>query len=212
MNSAPTTVHPQIDLNRELTLGETARLIRLKAYKLRKRSEFRHEELEDLEQELRMALIASYPNFDPHIAHWNVFAHTVIERTVASLLRERRAQCRDQGDTVSHSAEIILDGHQKVSLSSQLLPEQQAFLVGEAERPQPERLDLMVDVNAVLAELTPEQRNLCDLLMAGLNITQIAKELGVHRSTLYPRLKTLREIFAYKGIQKYLLPNPTLRD
>lgn len=212
MRLTSVSVAPEFDFRHELLQGETARLVRLKALKLRKRAEFRYEELDDIEQELRMALIASYPNFDPNISHWNVFAKTVIERAVCNLLRERRAQCRDQGDAVSHSAEIIRDGQQKVSLSSQLLPEQQAFLVGEAERPAAEQLDLAVDLQAVIAQLPEELQQLCSLLMEGLNVTQVAKRLNVHRSTVYPRLATLRQILTTHGFQQYLLPSPTLRD
>jgi hypothetical protein len=41
---------------------------------------FTESEREDIEQEFRLHLLCWFSKFDPAIAHWNVFVHTLVER------------------------------------------------------------------------------------------------------------------------------------
>lgn len=50
---------------------------------------------EDLEQDLRLAVLSSAVNYDPVKASWHTYANRVVERAVKMHLRGRYAACRD---------------------------------------------------------------------------------------------------------------------
>ena len=88
-----------IDLERELTTGFAAHLIRQKAKQLIRRPEFAKSDQPDLEQELSLRVIEAFPKFDPEVAHWNAFVTTIVERNVASILEFETAEkrCSEEG-------------------------------------------------------------------------------------------------------------------
>ena len=55
-----------------------------------------------------------------------------------------------------------------------------------------------------LAELTPEQLDLCRRLLEGSNLSRIASELGVPRGTLYESVYKIRAIFEQAGLARAL--------
>ena len=64
--------------------------------------------------------------------------------------------------------------------------------------------DLKIDLSKILQKLTETQKELCNLLKRGLNITEISKHLQIPRSTIYDEIKRIRKVFIYEGLKDYL--------
>lgn len=168
----------------------TKRAIRKKARQLVGHAGLRKQDREDIEQELMLELLQSWPSFDPQKAHRNVFVTTVIERTAAQILRDRRAQKRDF--TRSCSLEDLVEQE-----------ENSERCIAEREREwcrQNEQSDLAIDLNEILAKLPDELRDVAYLLKKSHSVTQVARELGVSSSTVKRRMLELRERLEEYGI------------
>ncbi|QDU28844.1 hypothetical protein ETAA8_39490 [Anatilimnocola aggregata] len=63
--------------------------------------------------------------------------------------------------------------------------------------------DLAIDLRQVLATLTPEERNLCQWVSEQSN-TRVAEQCDVSRSTLYRRLRVIRQRCEDQGLAEYL--------
>ncbi|GIW56165.1 MAG: hypothetical protein KatS3mg082_2569 [Nitrospiraceae bacterium] len=164
-------------------------IIRRKIKQLVGRAGFTRQDREDLEQEMLLRLLQSLHLFDPDKAHQNVFITTVIERAVAMILRERLAKKRngaavqslDQAtDSAGESAEPV-DPH----------------------RSHEQQVDLATDLAEVLAKLPHDLRALAERLKHQ-SLSQVARDLGVSRSTLQRQVQRLRECFEDGGLRIYL--------
>jgi RNA polymerase sigma factor (sigma-70 family) len=62
-----------------------------------------------------------------------------------------------------------------------------------------------IDLERVLALLTPEQQRLCRLLgEEGLSIKEAAEQLGLARATIYDHIRRIRRVFEEHGLANYL--------
>jgi DNA-directed RNA polymerase specialized sigma24 family protein len=64
--------------------------------------------------------------------------------------------------------------------------------------------DLALDVAAVLAGASAEERAVAEGLLRGLNRAALARELGVSRTTVHKRCRRLRQRFERAGFRDYL--------
>ena len=62
--------------------------------------------------------------------------------------------------------------------------------------------DLVDDVAGALADLPEDLRDLCQRLKES-SITQIAKDMGIARASLYRRMEKIRAHFAATGLHEY---------
>lgn len=164
-------------------------IIRRKVRLLVGRAGFTQQDRPDLEQELVLRLFQSVDRFDPKQAHPNVFITTVVERSVAMMLRERRAKKRDGGIITS------LDGCRTDDDCS-------------TEPPDPrcngnEASDLVNDLADVLAHLPEKLRDLAERLKHQ-SLSEAARELRMPRSTLQRYVHRLRRCFEDAGLKIYL--------
>jgi RNA polymerase sigma-70 factor (ECF subfamily) len=173
----------------EIVLQAFARcIIRRKARLLVGRAGFTAQDVQDIEQELLLRLLKSLDRFDPGQAHVNVFIATVVERSVAMLLRGRRARKRD---AAVHSLDAQgADG-------------------GPAEPPDhrdgsrgAERFDLASDLAEVLRVLPEGLRHLAERLKVQ-TVSQAARDLKIPRTTLLRQVGRLRRYFEDGGLRIY---------
>ena len=159
---------------------------------------------EDLEQEMALDLLLRLPKFDPERACLNTFIARVVERRVSTIIRHRTAAKRDCRSHVCSLDEPI-PGVEGCSTRHDMISQGDCDLrVGRYGRSEVERLDLRIDVSLVLAGLPPELRALAERLCTH-SVTEIARELGVPRSTLYETgIARLRKAFEDKGLDEYL--------
>jgi DNA-directed RNA polymerase specialized sigma24 family protein len=136
----------------------------------------------DIRQDLALALRQRIPKFNPHRAHWNVFVVTVVERQVATLLQQRRAQKR----------QLVL----RLVPLQPVLESQQAPLDRTSEL---ECAALQHDIELVLRRLPYKLRVLWEVLQTD-SATAAAGWLQVTPQTVYNRLKVLRRRFQAAGL------------
>ena len=65
-------------------------------------------------------------------------------------------------------------------------------------------VDLSIDIQKALNRLTPRQRRVMSGLAEGVNVTTLAKRIGVSRDTLYEDRRRIRQVCEDVGLREYL--------
>jgi RNA polymerase sigma-70 factor (ECF subfamily) len=186
-------------------IGDYAeKLIKYKAKRLVGRAGFVRSDQEDLEQELRLDLLRRLSSFDPSKATLHTFADRVVRHKIASIIEARKAGVRDYRRQQWSLNDPLKTPDGKPAERGDMLAEDAGRLrASDANRPAAERVDLEHDVRALLAGLPPELRGLCRRLMKGTP-TEVERETGTARGTLYESFETLRRRFEKGRLKEYL--------
>ena len=183
-----------------------AELIHHKARQLVGTAGFTRDDIEDLEQEMRLDLLERLPKFDPNKATCNTFVSRLAERKISNLIRHRTQEMRDfrcEEGSIHDVVESGDSGDEKVERIETVTQDEQDFRLGKHIRSAQERRDLKLDIPLVLSKLPPELREPAELLQT-MSITAAARELGIARSTLYDRIARLRHIFEDAGLNNQM--------
>ncbi len=166
------------------------------------RAGFTDADRRSLQQDLTIRLIQSLRRFDPKKANRKSFATTVVERSVAKILRFQRAEKRDCRHVQSLNAPIpSRDGI--VELGETIGTAEYDARRGCATSCPVRQADLEHDLAAVIAGLPPELRELAELLKTK-SVRQAAQEMNVSRQYLATLVDELREAFEENNFQFYL--------
>ena len=176
-------------------------LIKHKARQLVGRAGYTNDEREDIEQDLTLDLLRRLSKFDPSRASRNTFIARVVEHGVARLIERRKAPMRDYRRCTSSLNDRIEDDEGK-SVERGDLIDQDTYLesTGQPAVPLADRVALRVDLDRVLPTLTPELRDLWERRAEGQTFTEISRETGIPRGTLYERMKQLRKLVEDTGL------------
>ena len=181
-----------------------AGLIRFKARQLVGKAGFTASDREDIEQELILDLLRRLPKYNPKRAQRNTFIARVVEHRLASLIEAQKAGIRDYRRCRCSLNECLEDADgRSVERVDTFDQEDYLLRTGAQSRPSEELSALAIDVAAVLETLPPELRELCQRLKAE-TVTEISRDTGVPRGTIYESIKKLREIFKDAGLRNYL--------
>lgn len=179
------------------------RLIRRKARQLANHDNFTPSDRDDIAQDLWLHLFENLPKFDPDKGNIFAFIVTVVERETAAIWRKYRAEKRDTCRCSSLNLSIRADDGTRVELASTITEDAPHPRLGQRRRHFEHGVDMAHDVTMVLEQLTPEMRDLCERLKTQ-TLSEIARDLGVPRTTLDSRLKKLRAHFEEAGLREYL--------
>jgi RNA polymerase sigma factor (sigma-70 family) len=144
-----------------------AAIIARKARSLVGRAGLRHQDRDDLVQELTLQVLARRDQYEPSRGTWPGFVKRLVERLGNNLVRDRLAAKR-YGGPHRPLGEPIPAPHDPRADSRAL------------------------DVAEALGTLPPDLRVVAELLMTRA-VTEVAEVLGVARSTVYARLREIRE-------------------
>lgn len=189
--------------NEPLTPYLTA-LIEVKARQLVGKAGYTPDDIKDIEQDLTQDLLERLPKFDPAKASINTFADRVVGRRICNLTRDRQADMRDwRREAFSLDEEIETD--EGSTARHEFFSQDKVDLrTGRYDRSATERANLQMDMEAVLASLTPELRQVADMLRTQ-SVAEVARELGIPRGTFRDiYLARLREVFAANRLNEYL--------
>jgi len=180
-------------------------VIRHKARQLIGKYGFTHDDYEDLRQDMVLDLLRRLPQFDPGRACQNTFISRVVDRKVATIIRHRRQEKRDyRREAGSLDEPIEADDGGTVERGQAISQDDNDLNSGKQNRIEFERIDMRLDISIAIADLPPDLRALAERLKAD-TIAQIARDLGVPRSTLYETgITRLRKAFEDKGLREYL--------
>ena len=193
------------------------KLIRYKARRLVERPGFSRDELPDIEQALHLDLLQRLPRYDPARAGVRTFTTRVVNHQVLTLIEARLAGVRDfrkeDGSFDERGGECGNgeNGPPAAWGGSYLRSRIQDTV--ESERQQA----LRIDVEGSLAELPEQDRSLCERLKTS-SVSEISRDTGVPRGTIYERVGKIRSRFEKAGLAAYLTsadtstPVPVSRD
>lgn len=181
----------------------TRGIIRRKTSQIIGRAGFTHQDRDDLQQELVLRVLQSLPSFDPDQAHRNVFVTTVIERYVRNVLRNKRAGKRDHRRI--SSLNVMIDGTDDgpIELAQTISQRELDARRNRNPRSDEELAHLAQDMTEVIATLPTELRDLAERLKTQ-NVSEIARDMGIPRTTLHESVRRLRRRFERAGLKGYL--------
>ena len=183
-------------------------LIKHKARQLVGRAGYTEDDRPDIEGDLTLDLLRRLPRFDPARASRNTFIARVVEHGVARLIERREAPMRDARRCTASLNDRIEDDEGK-SVERGDLIDQDTYLksIGHPTMPLADQIAQRVDLERVRATLTPEMRDLWERRAEGQTFTEISRETGIPRGTLYERMKQLRKLVEDAGLRDYLEPS-----
>ncbi len=185
--------------------GYAREVIRHKARQLIGKYGFTRDDYDDLQQEMMLDLLRRLGKYDPSKAGLSTFVARIVDRKISTLIRHQRQEKRDYRRPVcSLDAQVEDQDGQARGLDEILSQDAFDEEVARHDRPEAERVDLRLDLTLVLDELPDDLRQLARLLQTR-TVAEIARELGVPRSTLYEKgIARLRKIFEDNGLREYL--------
>jgi RNA polymerase sigma-70 factor (ECF subfamily) len=179
-------------------------IIKFKAKQLVGRVGLTDSDREDLEQEMILDLLQRLPKYNPDRAQRNTFIARVVEHKIATIIEARKAGLRDYRLCNCSLNERLEDGEGgSVERMETIDQEDYLRLTAGLSRSTAELRDLSIDVRQAIEKLPPELRELCRRLGVD-TITELSRDTGVPRGTIYESLKKLRAILEVAGLKDYL--------
>ena len=179
-------------------------LVHHKAWQLVGKAGYTQDDLVDIEQDLIKSLLACMPQFDPAKAKLNTFVDRVVGSKIVDLLRRRNAEIRNRGREAFSLNEEIETEDGSVEIIETVSQDEIDLRTGRYNRPAAERAHLQIDLNAVVAGLSPDLRQVADMLRTQ-SVAEVARDLGIPRRTFREKhLAQLREVFAANRMDDYL--------
>ncbi|MDD2773710.1 MAG: sigma-70 family RNA polymerase sigma factor [Elusimicrobiales bacterium] len=154
------------------------------------------EAFEDLVQECLSRWQNAKPKFNPAVgAPPHAFMAKVVRNHMGKTVR---ALCRDKRRVLAEADSLDMPVTETATL-------QDKWELSHYDEATPREIELRLDMAAVLALLSPRQRELCRLLrQEGLNIKEASAAMKMPRATLYGDIERIRAIFAEAKLDEYL--------
>ncbi|MBL8812487.1 MAG: sigma-70 family RNA polymerase sigma factor [Planctomycetaceae bacterium] len=178
-------------------------IVKRKARQLVGRGGFKPQDIEDLEQDLMLRLIQGLQSFDPKIAHQKSFVTAIVERAVATILRDTNAAKRDRGDQQSLEILVEVTGESPTQLGNTIGDREYNRRRGRHPRTQKECDELHVDLESVINSLPNDQQQLAEKLKSK-SIAESAREFGLPRTTLNDAVRRLQVRFSQSHMEDHL--------
>jgi RNA polymerase sigma-70 factor, ECF subfamily len=181
----------------------TRGIVRRKISQLIGRAGFTTQDREDLEQEIFARILQSLPLFNPDQAHRNKFITTVVERYVANILRNKQAEKRDHRRISSLNVMIEITDEGPTELAQTIGERELDARLGRERIREDELTQLAIDLADVIATLPECWRTLLELRKSQ-TMPEIARAMGVPRTTLNAWMQHIRQRFERAGLRDYL--------
>jgi RNA polymerase sigma factor (sigma-70 family) len=177
-------------------------LIRKKVGQFLGKAGFRTSDRSDLEQSVWTKLLERLTSYKPEKRRPLGFLAKVIDRVLLNLTRDRFAQKRDFRRVQSlHEQVATSEGY--MELGNTIGQEEEDSRQGRSPRSNAEKVDLVQDVAAVIARLSPDKQELMQQLKDD-TLSEVARQRRVPRSTLQAQVRQLVELFENAGLRAYL--------
>lgn len=163
---------------------------------------------DDLEQDFRLHLWKRLLAYTPQRGHRKAFATAVVERYVCNVLRDRSAAKRNPTRVCSLNSQLGPSDERPVELADLIASDATNARLGHYVRPRTEANQLVDDVVETISALSAQQQDLATRLQVS-NVSEVAAELGVPRTSLYSDIGRLRQKFEDAALRDYLRNRPT---
>ena len=180
------------------------RLVEFNAHQLAGKAGFTKDDVEDIKQELLLDILERLPKFDPEKSSYNTFIDLVIRNKVQNLISARNWKRRDWRRESASLQDIIINNEGEPTERGEAFSEDDVKQrLGKSSPASREMVELGVDVDDVLSRLPAHLRILCETLREA-SISEVARKLGIPRTTVHERIRKLRRIFEDAGLKIYL--------
>lgn len=184
------------------------RNISIRAARLKRSGAVPGMDREDIEQELRLDLIRRVPNYDPAKASFETFADRVVANRISCLATATQAS-RVERTMQSLDAPAGEDGGDGGLTLADVLSETSAMHPGD-DFVRNHGPGLRRDVGKLFDALCPASRRVA-IAVSHVSVAEAARALGLHRSSVYERLASIRETAIDLGLGEYFEDSPTVR-
>ena len=193
-----------VDDDREGLNAYAMGLIKWKAENLVGRAGLTVSDQDDVEQELVMDLLKRLPRFDPRRGGINTFVSRVVKHRVATIIGDQMIAMRDYRKRGPSLNETVENGDEEpMEHVDSIDQEEYMHRMGRVARPLEEAQELAIDVGRLISELPPDLAEIC-LHLQTKGITDVARDLGVTRSTVRAAIARMRPLFEQAGLEEYL--------
>lgn len=173
-------------------------MIRVGALRLLGRAGLTRQDLPDLEQQLLACVLRAESRFDPARASERTFYARVIANEGSKLVRARQAMKRGQ-----RAASLDEVGEEGACLGSTIAQDAHQRRLERCPRTAEEQAELKFDMDEFIQRLPEHLAKLAEE-MKNKPIAQIARELGVPRTTLNGLVEVLRRRLEAAGFREHL--------
>ena len=178
-------------------------IVKRKVRQIIGRAGYTRQDKEDLEQELLTRLLQGLKSFDPDVAHRKSFVTAIVERAVATILRDAQAEKRDHRRIGSLQLLMELTDEGPTELAETISDREYNGRRCRDPRNDEDLAQLVTDLADVINALPDELRDLAER-MKTQSISAIAREIGVPRTTLNDAVRRLRQRFEQAGLRDYV--------
>jgi RNA polymerase sigma factor (sigma-70 family) len=180
------------------------KLVHRKARQRTREKALKGDDVEDIEQDLWVHLIEQSSKYNPNKAVVATFAARVTEHKIVSLIRHRKALRRGGRKRVLSLDADVSDKHgKKVARGSLITADDGLRRLGVHKPSAVEAIDSAQNTERFLSQLPSELRDLVERTLAS-SITDVARDLGVSRTTIYARLSELRKFIEENKLAEFL--------
>lgn len=179
-----------------------ANLIKHKARKMVGTAGYTSDDLHDIEQDLMLDLLQRIKKYNPAIAKMTTFMSRIVDNKANTLYESRNAARRNWKLCQTSLNDPIPSNDSDIGERIDLVTSPRE----EDESMSPIEIhDRHMDLAKALSSLPEDLQDLCQRLKY-LSITEAAQELGIPRTSLYTKLKQLRQHFSDSHLEDYLQP------
>lgn len=166
---------------------------------------FTESDFHDLRQDLLADILERLPKFNGDRGDLKPFISRLIDNRIASIIKHRRAACRDHRREESSLDDWVRDELGAWETRGALVDEDRAKAhLGIRPRSRQEQVDLAMDVHNLVDSLPDDQRDLVLRLLHSETVVEISNSTGISQSTLYRRLEVIRARFKDAGLDRYV--------
>jgi RNA polymerase sigma factor (sigma-70 family) len=163
----------------------TAQLIRRKAHELVKHARLTAMDADDVQQQIALELIQRQSCFDPNRGSWEAFVTVVCKSCCADILEHANAKMRSPKREACSLDRHVADNSGNQTCAADQLAEDQAYRhAGPSQLSHEEAWGLREDVAEELKQMSPTERQCCEILMSGRK-SDAAREMGISRYAVY---------------------------
>ena len=123
-------------------------------------------------------------------------------RDIIDVVKTKKRKFQTNAESLHRKLSTSGDDEDTLTLEETLSEEQSFSRQGGITLKQEEEIRLALARS--LEKLTDIQRRVCDLVLKGLNITQVATTLGVRRKKVHKELSRMRSVFDRDGLGEYI--------
>lgn len=180
------------------------RIIRAKARALVRSAGYLEDDVEDITQDLILHLLLHPVIHDTSRGSLSTVVRWILDRKIVNMVAARYAVKRDvRRCQVSLDDPVRLGDNESGTIHDVYNMDSYLQITGKTTQSLMDLRMLASKVKSVLASLPPELRMIAEMLKDQRK-GEIARELGIPRSTLYDACRRLREIFIAHNLEEYL--------